>query len=80
MNENQLKSRKLKKIMKIPHFYPLCGAYWYPAYAEDILNKALARLKEFYKKAQGGALLQKSTQIPPVKFNSYKKNAGACMH
>merc|ERR1719421_2597354 len=26
---------------------------------QDILNKALARLKEFYKKAKGGALLQR---------------------
>jgi len=44
---------------------------------QDILNKALARLKEFYKKAEGGALLQKAAQEPPVKFNSFKKNAGA---
>merc|ERR1719375_2472197 len=44
---------------------------------QDILNKALARLKEFYKKAKGGALLQKAVQEPPVKFNSYKTNAGA---
>merc|ERR1719284_1656592 len=44
---------------------------------QDILNKALARLKEFYKKAKGGALLQRTAQEPPVKFNSYKKNAGA---
>jgi hypothetical protein len=43
---------------------------------QDILTKALARLKEFYKKAKGGALLQ-THQTPPVKFNSYKKNAGA---
>merc|ERR1719453_1193955 len=44
---------------------------------QDILNKALGKLKEFYKGAKGGALLQRSTQEPPVKFNSYKKNAGA---
>jgi len=44
---------------------------------QDILNKALARLKVFYEKAQGGALLQKAAQEPPVKFNSYSKNAGA---
>merc|ERR1719421_194795 len=44
---------------------------------QDILNKALARLKEFYKKAKGGALLQRAKQEPPVKFNSYKTNAGA---
>jgi len=44
---------------------------------QDILNKALGKLKAFYKKAQGGALLQKASQEPPVKFNSFKKNAGA---
>merc|ERR1719326_868174 len=43
---------------------------------QDILTKALGKLKAFYKKAKGGALLQ-SSQEPPVKFNSYKKNAGA---
>merc|ERR1719281_2024866 len=48
-----------------------------PRATQDILNKALARLKEFYKGAKGGALLQKSAQEPPVKFNSYKTNAGA---
>merc|ERR1719440_2521667 len=44
---------------------------------QDILTKALAKLKAFYKSAKGGALLQKSSQEPPVKFNSYSKNAGA---
>merc|ERR1719198_2434699 len=44
---------------------------------QDILNKALGKLKAFYEKAKGGALLQKASQEPPVKFNSYKKNAGA---
>merc|ERR1719240_1652940 len=44
---------------------------------QDILTKALGKLKEFYKGAKGGALLQKASQEPPVKFNSYKKNAGA---
>merc|ERR1719164_141407 len=44
---------------------------------QDILNKALGKLKEFYKGAKGGALLQNGRQEPPVKFNSYKKNAGA---
>merc|ERR1719454_521422 len=44
---------------------------------QDILAKALGKLKAFYKSAKGGALLQKSNQEPPVKFNSYKKNAGA---
>jgi len=42
---------------------------------QDILKKALGKLTEFYKKA---FLLQKSAkQEPPVKFNAYKKNAGA---
>merc|ERR1719261_1184232 len=44
---------------------------------QDILNKALGKLKEFYKGAKGGAFAQRATQEPPVKFNSYKKNAGA---
>jgi len=44
---------------------------------QDILNKALARLKVFYEKAKGGALLQKAAQEPPVKFNKLKSNAGA---
>eukprot|EP00427_Karlodinium_veneficum_P013510 CAMPEP_0169071120 /NCGR_PEP_ID=MMETSP1015-20121227/5489_1 /TAXON_ID=342587 /ORGANISM="Karlodinium micrum, Strain CCMP2283" /LENGTH=768 /DNA_ID=CAMNT_0009130183 /DNA_START=86 /DNA_END=2392 /DNA_ORIENTATION=+ len=43
---------------------------------QDILTKALLRLKDFYKKAKGGALVQ-TAQTPPVKFNAYKKNAGA---
>merc|ERR1719389_433417 len=43
---------------------------------QAILTKALLRLKEFYKKAKGGALLQAS-QTPPVQFNKYQKNAGA---
>merc|ERR1719253_2306352 len=44
---------------------------------QDILAKALGKLKAFYKKAKGGALLQRTAQEPPVKFNSFKKNAGA---
>merc|ERR1719454_1863074 len=44
---------------------------------QEILNKALDRLKAFYKGEKGGALLQKNKQEPPVKFNSYKNNAGA---
>jgi len=44
---------------------------------QDILTKALAKLKAFYKTAKGGALLQRASQTPPVKFNSYKSNAGA---
>merc|ERR1719198_971931 len=43
---------------------------------QEILTKALDRLKAFYKKQKGGALLQQQKQEPPVKFNSYKKNAG----
>jgi len=44
---------------------------------QDILKKALARLEDFYTKGKGkggGVYLQ---QEPPVKFNSYKENAGA---
>merc|ERR1719359_1503413 len=41
---------------------------------QEILKKALGKLEEFYKKA---ALIQKAKQEPPVKFNAYKKNAGA---
>merc|ERR1719389_1326098 len=44
---------------------------------QDILTKALGKLKAFYKTEKGGALLQRSSQEPPVKFNSYKNNAGA---
>jgi len=44
---------------------------------QDILTKALVRLQDFYKKAKGGALLQRAAQEPPVKFNSFKTNAGA---
>jgi len=44
---------------------------------QDILSKALGKLKEFYKGAKGGAFAQRSAQEPPVKFNSYSKNAGA---
>merc|ERR1719171_2241467 len=43
---------------------------------QEILTKALLRLKDFYKKAKGGAFAQ-AAQTPPVKFNTYKKNAGA---
>merc|ERR1740117_2008165 len=42
-----------------------------------ILNKALAKLQAFYKKAAAAALLQRASQEPPVKFGSMKKNAGA---
>jgi len=43
---------------------------------QNILNKALGKLKAFYQKAKGGALMQ-TAQEPPVKFNSYSKNSGA---
>jgi chromosome segregation ATPase len=43
---------------------------------QDILKKALQRLKDFYAK-EDAALLQKSQQTPPVQFNKYKQNAGA---
>merc|ERR1719160_1485010 len=42
---------------------------------QEILKKALAKLQEFYKKA-AAAMIQKSKQEPPVKFNAYKTNAG----
>merc|ERR1719272_2496585 len=44
---------------------------------QEILAKALGKLNAFYKKAAGGALLQKAAQEPPVKFNTMKSNAGA---
>jgi len=43
---------------------------------QTILNKALSRLEDFYKKGKGNKLVL-AEQEPPVKFNSYKKNAGA---
>jgi len=43
---------------------------------QAILTKALDRLKAFYKKAKGGALVQ-AAQEPPVKFGKMKSNAGA---
>jgi len=45
---------------------------------QSILKKALQKLKDFYVKGIGSVVLaQKSLQEPPVKFNSYKTNAGA---
>jgi len=44
---------------------------------QTILTKALDRLKAFYKKAEGGAAFSQQGQTPPVKFNTFKKNAGA---
>jgi len=43
---------------------------------QEILDKALGKLKAFYEKAKGGDFMQ-TAQEPPVKFNSFKKNAGA---
>merc|ERR1719305_1578837 len=43
---------------------------------QTILKKALTRLEDFYKKGKGSKLVL-AQQEPPVKFNSYKKNAGA---
>merc|ERR1719450_1556394 len=37
---------------------------------QDILAKALGKLKAFYKKS----FVQRSVQTPPVKFNAYKTN------
>merc|ERR1712194_895956 len=45
---------------------------------QSILKKALQKLKDFYVKNIGKAVLaQRSAQEPPVKFNSYKANEGA---
>jgi len=41
---------------------------------QDILKKALLKLKAFYEK---GSFAQRHSQAPPVKFNAYKTNAGA---
>merc|ERR1719262_1348137 len=43
---------------------------------QDILNKALGKLKAFYESLLQ-TKLHRISQEPPVKFNSYKKNAGA---
>jgi len=46
--------------------------------SQSILAKALNKLKEFYEKGIGHvALTQRIVQEPPVKFNSYKVNAGS---
>merc|ERR1719330_1427662 len=45
---------------------------------QSILTKALQKLKDFYQKGIGSAVFsQKSAQEPPVKFESYKANAGS---
>merc|ERR1719468_737504 len=43
---------------------------------QTILKKALTRLEDFYRKGKGNKLVL-AQQEPPVKFNSYKDNAGA---
>mmetsp|Transcript_44412 Transcript_44412/g.117399 ORF Transcript_44412/g.117399 Transcript_44412/m.117399 type:complete len:241 (+) Transcript_44412:53-775(+) len=42
---------------------------------QAILDKALLRLKDFYVKGMGKAVL--AQQEPPVKFNAYKDSAGS---
>merc|ERR1719203_2162825 len=45
---------------------------------QSILKKALQKLKDFYAKGIGKAVLaQRGVQEPPVKFNSYKTNSGS---
>jgi len=45
---------------------------------QAILSKALMKLKDFYSKGLGKALLlQRASQEPPVKVNDYKSNSGA---
>jgi len=44
---------------------------------QAILNKALTKLKDFYEKGIGHVALSQQRQEPPVKFNSYKVNAGS---
>jgi hypothetical protein len=43
---------------------------------QDILTKALKKLKDFYKGDKGGSPVL-AQQEPPVKFTAYKNNAGA---
>jgi len=46
---------------------------------QAILDKALKRLEDFYKKGIGKAVLaqERAAQTPPVQFNTQKDNAGA---
>jgi hypothetical protein len=45
---------------------------------QDILKKALAKLKSFYAKGQQAGFLQSDAeQTPPAHFTAYKTNAGA---
>lgn len=44
---------------------------------QSILQQVLTRLKDFYEKGIGqAAFVQRVAQTPPIKFNSYKTNAG----
>mmetsp|Transcript_142584 Transcript_142584/g.371447 ORF Transcript_142584/g.371447 Transcript_142584/m.371447 type:complete len:778 (-) Transcript_142584:74-2407(-) len=46
--------------------------------SQTILKKALNKLKDFYEKGIGKAVLaQRSDQTPPVQFNDYENNAGS---
>jgi len=45
---------------------------------QSILTKALQKLKDFYQKGIGSVVFaQRSAQEPPVKFESYRTNAGS---
>mmetsp|Transcript_46714 Transcript_46714/g.118402 ORF Transcript_46714/g.118402 Transcript_46714/m.118402 type:complete len:777 (+) Transcript_46714:63-2393(+) len=44
---------------------------------QAILDKALMKLKDFYHKNIGKAVLAQTSQTPPVQFNDYKNNAGS---
>jgi len=45
---------------------------------QNILKKALTRLRDFYKPAASALLLQRrARQTPPVQFTKYAKNSGA---
>jgi len=44
---------------------------------QEILAKALKKLKDFYKNTATGSLLQSARQTPPVQFNKMKDNSGA---
>jgi hypothetical protein len=45
---------------------------------QDILKKAVAKLKGFYERKKAAALIQmEGVQTPPVQFNTQKDNAGA---
>lgn len=44
---------------------------------QNILNKALDKLNEFYKKGSALIQIKKTSQTPPVQFGAMKKNSGA---